>query len=73
MTPLFNTIIVYCMLCGFLFSIKPRIMFDNTGNFKSFGLNKNKNETIFPFWLVTLNFGLLTYYIQIINQSNILD
>jgi len=73
MTPLFNTIIIYCVLCGFIFSIKPRIMFDNTGDFKSFGLNKNKNETIFPFWLVTLNLGLLTYYIQIINYLDILD
>ena len=37
------------------------------GNFKCFGLNKN--ETIFPFWLVTTIIGLFTYYILIIRKE----
>ena len=46
-------------------------MFDEKGNFKNFGLNKQ--ETIFPFWLVTTIIGLFSYYLLIINEKNIYD
>ena len=61
-----KTLFIYLMSCYILYTIKHQIMFDENGNFKSFGLNKN--DTIFPFWLDTTIIGLTTYYILIIIQ-----
>ena len=61
---LFTTIAIYLGICYFLYNLTHPKMFDEEGNFKCFGLNKN--ETIFPFWLVTTMIGLFTYYILII-------
>ena len=58
---LFLTILIYLGSCYFLYNIKHPKMFDENGNFRCFGLNKN--ETIFPFWLVTTIIGLITYYL----------
>tara|TARA_B100001287_G_C22606350_1_gene492927 strand:- start:129 stop:278 length:150 start_codon:yes stop_codon:yes gene_type:complete len=43
-------------------------MFDEDKNFKSFGLNKD--ETIFPFWLITSLIGISSYYLLVIQNSN---
>ena len=43
-------------------------MFDERGDFKTFGLHKN--ETVFPFWLVTTMIGLFSYYLLIIRKNN---
>jgi len=67
---LFTTIAIYLGICYFLYNLKHPKMFDEEGNFKCFGLNKN--ETIFPFWLVTTMIGLFTYYILIIRQESYL-
>tara|TARA_B100001123_G_C14871625_1_gene852209 strand:+ start:526 stop:750 length:225 start_codon:yes stop_codon:yes gene_type:complete len=64
---LLTTIIIYLGICYFLYNLKHPKMFDEKGNFKCFGLNKN--ETIFPFWLVTTIIGLFTYYILIIRKE----
>ena len=64
---LLTTIIIYLGTCYFLYNLKHPKMFDEKGNFKCFGLNKN--ETIFPFWLVTTIIGLFTYYILIIRKE----
>ena len=42
-------------------------MFDENGDFKSFGLNRD--ETVFPFWLVTLMIGLFSYYLLVIRKG----
>ena len=64
---LLTTIIIYLGTCYFLYNLKHPKMFDEKRNFKCFGLNKN--ETIFPFWLVTTIIGLFTYYILIIRKE----
>ena len=56
------TIIVYLIISYVLYNSKNNIMFDNNGKFKKFGLNKD--ETIFPFWLVSLIIGLFIYYFR---------
>ena len=45
-------------------------MFDESGNFKTFGLGKD--ETVFPYWLVTTLIGLSSYYFLIIRRDNLL-
>ena len=64
---LFTTIAIYLGICYFLYNLKHPKMFDEEGNFKCFGLNKN--ETVFPFWLVTTMIGLFTYYLLVIRSE----
>ena len=64
---LLTTIIIYLGTCYFLYNLKHPKMFDEKGNFKCFGLNKN--ETVFPFWLVTTMIGLFTYYLLVIRSE----
>ena len=45
-------------------------MFDEDGNFKCFGLNKN--ETIFPYWLVVTIVGLFIYTYLVIREKDYL-
>lgn len=56
------------VLFGLLFNeIKPKCFYDEIGNFKSFGLNKD--ETIIPLWLALTIIGLFVYNIQILNDK----
>ena len=64
---LFTTIVIYLGICYLLYNLKHPKMFDEEGNFKCFGLNKN--ETVFPFWLVTTMIGLFTYYLLVIRSE----
>ncbi len=64
------TIILYSLFSLFLYNLKLPVMFDRNGNFKSFGLTPDK--TIYPFWFITLIFGLFTYFILIIKNNNYL-
>ena len=54
------TILVYLGACFFLYEIKPDIMFSENGTMKHFGLHKD--ETVFPYWLVTTIIGFSFYY-----------
>ena len=58
---------IYLASCYGLYSLKHESMFDNEGNFKTFGLHKN--ETVFPFWLVTTVIGLFSYYMMIVRKN----
>ncbi len=55
-----TALFVYFAACAFLSHYKHPKMFDKQGNFKCFGLHAD--ETVFPYWLVTLVIGLSTYY-----------
>ena len=44
-------ILIYFGSCYVLYNYKHDKIFDESGNFKSFGLSKD--ETVFPYWLVT--------------------
>lgn len=59
---------IYLTTCYGLYSLKHESMFDENGNFKTFGLHKN--ETVFPFWLVTTIIGLISYYIMILRGNS---
>tara|TARA_B100000686_G_C16569349_1_gene852049 strand:- start:62 stop:283 length:222 start_codon:yes stop_codon:yes gene_type:complete len=62
-------IIIYLCACYILFNYKHSKMFDENGDFKSFGLNKD--ETVFPYWLVTTLIGLSSYYFLVIRNNHI--
>mgnify|MGYP001234152631 CR=1 FL=1 len=64
---LYIAIFIYLISCYILYTIKHPKMFDKEGNFRCFGLNKT--DTIFPFWLVTLMIGLLSYYLLIVRKG----
>ena len=66
---LFTTIVIYLIACYILYNLKHPKMFDEEGNFKCFGLNKN--ETVFPYWLVTTLIGLSSYYFLVIRNNHI--
>ena len=59
---------IYLASCYCLYSLKHESMFDERGDFKTFGLHKN--ETVFPFWLVTTMIGLFSYYLLIVRKNN---
>ena len=65
---LITSIIIYLSSCAIFYNYKPEKMFDEDKNFKSFGLNKD--ETIFPFWLITSLIGISSYYLLVIRNSN---
>ena len=67
---LFATIAIYLGVCYILYEMKHPTMFDEKGNFKCFGLHKE--ETVFPFWLVTTMIGLFVYYILVMRTEDYL-
>jgi hypothetical protein len=50
---------VFLGICYILYHTKHPKMFDESGNFRKFGLKPH--ETVFPFWLVTLVVALAFY------------
>jgi len=66
---LITAILIYLGSCYALYAYKHEKMFDESGNFKTFGLHRD--ETVFPYWLVTTLIGLSSYYFLVIRNSHI--
>jgi hypothetical protein len=66
-----TTILLYIIICIFIYQIKPSFMFHKDGEFKQFGVGKDK--TIYPFWLVTLIIGILIYLYFHIQSDEFVD
>ena len=62
------TLIAFILICLSIFYLKPKIMFNNEGSFKQFGLTKEK--TIYPFWLVCIITGLIVYLLIILKYND---
>ena len=62
-------IIIYLGSCYVLYNYKHKKMFDENGNFKSFGLNND--ETVSPYWLVTTLIGLSSYYFLVMRSNHV--
>lgn len=67
---LFTAIVIYLGSCYALYNFKHKKMFNEEGNFRSFGLSKD--ETVFPYWLITTLIGLSSYYFLIIKGDDLL-
>ena len=58
---------IHIIICFFFYKYKPNFMFDNNGNFKSFGTGPIK--TIYPFWLVTTAASLTVYLFIVVKKD----
>jgi hypothetical protein len=50
--------------------LKPELMFTKDGNWKEFGIGRNKNRyTWMPFWLFAITWAILSYIIILVTAS----
>ncbi len=60
--------IISILIIGYLiYDKKPTIMFKDNGEFKQFGLNKD--ETIFPFFMMITILGFTIYYCLLLKEG----
>ena len=62
------TIYFYILLSMLLYCLKPKLLFDDIGNFKQFGIDNDK--TIFPFWIVTQFLSIFFYFLLVIKFND---
>jgi hypothetical protein len=63
MTNLWFAIVVYCAGLGAVLYIRPSLMFMENGAWKEFGYQRGPRYTIFPFWLFTIAWAIVSYAI----------
>lgn len=66
-----KVLVFYVASCYVLYKIKPDIMFTKDGQFKPFGVGKEK--TIAPYWLVSLLMGLAAYLFLKVKSDAFID
>ena len=57
-------LILYIGIVVIFIILKPKFLFKKNGEFKQFGVGKNK--TVLPFWLIILVSIIISYYISTI-------
>ena len=62
------TIFIFLSLFLFTTYIKPNIVYNNDGTLKDFGIGY-KNKTIFPLWLVSIIYAIISYFIVLLYIS----
>ena len=65
---LITALVIYLGSCFVFYTYKYDKMFDESGDFKSFGLGQD--ETVFPYWLVTSMIGISSYYFLVMRQPD---
>jgi hypothetical protein len=64
--PLETTILIYLIVLGILFIIKPKILFDPKGNLKQFATGSGNRRTILPLWLIIALIAVIIYFVVIV-------
>ena len=66
----FVSFIIFIYFCLFLFTIyiKPNIIYNENGTLKHFGIGY-KNKTIFPLWLISILYAIISYFIVLLYIS----
>ena len=64
------TLLIYLIICGTIYYMKPNMMFSPNGSFKRFGMGDKRYNTIFPFWLVTTMIGVMIFYVILTCNSD---
>ena len=64
--PLETTLLIYLIVLGILFLVKPKFLFDPKGNLKQFATGSGNRRTILPLWLIIALIGVVIYYIVIV-------
>ena len=54
-------ILLFMILYGIFYCIKPAFAYNEDGSMKPFGLGY-KNKTVVPAWLISILLGILCYY-----------
>lgn len=62
------TILLYFFLFLLTVYIKPVIIYNKDGTLKEFGIGY-KNKTIFPLWLVSILYAIISYFIILLYIS----
>lgn len=57
---LFFSVLIFLILYGFIFKIRPSFLYKKDGQLRSFGLGY-KNKTIIPLWLVSISLAIISY------------
>jgi len=70
MTLLVFSGLLYLIGISAILILKPNLMFSNDGNWKEFGLGRNKNKyTWMPFWLFAIMWAIISYIIVLVIAS----
>lgn len=56
----FAAILLFIILFGAIYIMKPRCFFNQDGSIREFGVGY-RNKTILPIWLLSLVLGILCY------------
>ena len=59
------SIYLFLFLMAIIHYIKPKLIYDENGGFRPFGLGYRK-KTILPIWLVSIFFAILSYLLVLI-------
>lgn len=63
--------LLYLMGISAILILKPELMFAKDGNWKEFGLGRNKHKyTWMPFWLFAILWSIISYIIILVIASN---
>ena len=55
-------IILFMLIYGIFYVIKPAFAYNEDGSLKPFGLGYT-NKTVIPAWIVAIILGILSYYV----------
>tara|TARA_X000001036_G_scaffold439737_1_gene492028 strand:- start:2103 stop:2339 length:237 start_codon:yes stop_codon:yes gene_type:complete len=55
-------IILFMLIYGIFYVIKPAFAYNEDGSLKPFGLGYS-NKTVIPAWIVAIILGILSYYV----------
>lgn len=71
MTLLIFAGLLYLLGISIVLILKPSIMFSKDGNWKEFGLGRNKDKyTWMPFWLFSIIWAIVSYTIILVGASS---
>ena len=73
----FLKILIFLVLYGLIFKIKPSFLYRKDGLLRKFGLGY-KNKTIIPLWLVSISLAIISYlfvlfYLTVCSNSHRLE
>lgn len=71
MTLLIYAGLLYLLGISILLTFKPELMFSKNGDWKEFGLGRNREKyTWMPFWLFAILWAIMSYMIILVIASN---
>lgn len=60
---IFNAIFIFFVFISIIIIIKPSFIFKKNGEMKQFGVNSEKEQTVFHFGVVTIAIAILSFWI----------